>query len=74
VSGRTSEADNVAITDHLMSRHRIFTVRRGGVSAGDCVRVTPALFTSTDDVDRLALALRDIAGSHLWSTHERIFK
>ncbi|MEU4226345.1 aminotransferase class V-fold PLP-dependent enzyme [Nonomuraea sp. NPDC026600] len=74
VSGRTSEADNVAITDQLMSRHRIFTVRRGGVSAGDCVRVTPALFTSTDDVDRLALALRDIAGSHLWSTHERIFK
>ncbi|HUR03598.1 MAG TPA: hypothetical protein VM347_13735, partial [Nonomuraea sp.] len=62
------------------SRHRVFTVRRGGVSAGDCVRVTPALFTSTDDVDRLAMALRDVARltgsgrSDLWSMHERFFK
>ncbi|MGV9302057.1 aminotransferase class V-fold PLP-dependent enzyme [Nonomuraea sp. NPDC003727] len=61
ISGRTSQADNVAITDTLMKTHRIFTVQRGGVTRGDCVRVTPALFTSTDDVDRLAAALRDIA-------------
>ena len=27
---------------------------------GDCVRVTPALFTSRDDVDLLATALRGI--------------
>ncbi|MCG5212955.1 aminotransferase class V-fold PLP-dependent enzyme [Streptosporangium sp. KLBMP 9127] len=61
VSGRTSEADNVAISDYLMSRYRIFTVRRGGVTRGDCVRVTPALFTSAGDVDRLAAALHDVA-------------
>ncbi|WP_431899190.1 aminotransferase class V-fold PLP-dependent enzyme [Nonomuraea sp. bgisy101] len=61
ISGRTSQADNVAITDTLMKTYRIFTVQRGGVARGDCVRVTPALFTSTDDVDRLAAALRDIA-------------
>ena len=61
VSGRTSEADNVAIADQLLNRYRVFTVRRGGVSRGDCVRVTPALFTSADDVDRLARAVPDIA-------------
>lgn len=61
VRGRTSEADNLAIAEELMTRHRIFTVRRGGVSQGDCVRVTPALFTSADDVDRLAAALSDVA-------------
>ncbi|MFE3450651.1 aminotransferase class V-fold PLP-dependent enzyme [Nonomuraea sp. NPDC059194] len=61
IRGRTSEADNIAIADEFMTRHRIFTVRRGGVRQGDCVRVTPALFTSADDVDRLAAALSDVA-------------
>ncbi|MEV0423323.1 aminotransferase class V-fold PLP-dependent enzyme [Streptosporangium canum] len=60
ITGRTSEADNVAITKDLLDRHRIFTVRRGGPARGDCVRVTPALFTSRDDVDLLAAALRDL--------------
>ncbi|WP_242675887.1 aminotransferase class V-fold PLP-dependent enzyme [Streptosporangium minutum] len=60
ITGRTSEADNVALTDHLFEHHRIFTVRRGGPARGDCVRVTPALFTSRDDVDLLAAAVRDL--------------
>ncbi|MEO3886736.1 aminotransferase class V-fold PLP-dependent enzyme [Nonomuraea sp. B5E05] len=58
--GRTSKDDNVAIADDLMTRHRIFTVARSGMSGGDAVRVTPALFTSAGDVDRLAAALNDI--------------
>ncbi|WP_437909768.1 aminotransferase class V-fold PLP-dependent enzyme [Sorangium sp. So ce327] len=61
IAGRTSEADNVAIADYLMDTHRIFTVRRGGLAKGDCVRVTPALYTSVDDVNRLASALVDVA-------------
>ncbi|WP_329083014.1 aminotransferase class V-fold PLP-dependent enzyme [Streptosporangium sp. NBC_01469] len=61
ITGCTSEAENVAITTDLMKRYRIFTVRRGGPVGGDCVRVTPALFTSRDDVDLLAVAVRDIA-------------
>ncbi|MFF5209565.1 aminotransferase class V-fold PLP-dependent enzyme [Streptosporangium sp. NPDC000396] len=60
VTGRTSEADNVAIAKALFDRHRIFTVRRGGPARGDCVRVTPALFSSRDDVDQLAAALRGL--------------
>ena len=61
--GRSSKADNLAIAEALMDRHRIFTVARSGMSGGDAVRVTPALFTSADEVDRLAAALRDL-GAH----------
>lgn len=61
IIGRTSEADNVAITTELMEDYRIFTVRRGGPARGDCVRVTPALFTSRDEVDLLAAAVRALA-------------
>ncbi len=61
--GRSSKADNLAIAEALMDRHRIFTVARSGMSGGDAVRVTPALFTSADEVDRLAAALRDLLGA-----------
>jgi len=40
----------------LLDRHRIFTVRRTGPAGGVCIRVTPALFTSMAEVDRLAAA------------------
>ncbi|MER7506145.1 aminotransferase class V-fold PLP-dependent enzyme [Nonomuraea pusilla] len=59
--GRTSQADNLAVARTLMDRYRIFTVQRSGPVGGDCVRVTPALFTSQADVDRLASALRDLS-------------
>jgi selenocysteine lyase/cysteine desulfurase len=62
LTGRTSEAANVEIARDLFDRHQIFTVRRGGPARGDCVRVTPALFTSRDQVDLFAAALRDLAG------------
>ncbi|WP_280198938.1 aminotransferase class V-fold PLP-dependent enzyme [Nocardia cyriacigeorgica] len=61
IRGRTSQADNEAIVAHLLDEHGIFTVRRGGVARGDCVRVTPAQFTSADHVDRLAAALPEVA-------------
>jgi selenocysteine lyase/cysteine desulfurase len=61
LTGRTSEADNEKIARDLFDRHRIFTVRRGGPARGDCVRVTPALFTSRDQVDLFVAGLRDLA-------------
>lgn len=61
LAGRTSQADNDAIVGYLLDTHRIFTVSRGGVAGGDCVRVTPAQFTHVDHVDRLAAALHDVA-------------
>ncbi|MFB4262542.1 aminotransferase class V-fold PLP-dependent enzyme [Nonomuraea sp. GTA35] len=58
VTGRTSESDNAAVARRLMDTYGLYTVARGGMAGGGGVRVTPALFTSGDDVDRLAEALR----------------
>jgi len=59
--GRTSVADNAAIAKDLLDRFGIFTVARTGVAAGACVRVTPAVFTSADEIQRLVHALEQIA-------------
>ena len=59
--GRTSGADNDRVVETLLSRHGIFTRRSAGVDGGDCVRVTPALYTKPADVDRLAQALRELS-------------
>ena len=58
--GRTSRQDNERVVGELLSKHRIFTARRTGVAGGDCVRVTPSLYTKAEDVDRLAQALRTL--------------
>lgn len=57
IRGRTSAADNVAVARALLDEFGIFTVHRTGVAKGACVRVTPALFTTPDQVDALARAL-----------------
>jgi selenocysteine lyase/cysteine desulfurase len=62
LKGKTTPADNRAIARRLLDEHRIFTVARTGVAKGACVRVTPAVFTSEADIDRLLAALRAIAG------------
>lgn len=59
--GRTTAPDNDRIVETLLSKHRIFTRRSAGVDGGDCIRVTPALYSLPDDVDRLAEALRTMA-------------
>lgn len=61
-AGRTGAADNDALVAALRERHGIFTVRRGGVARGDCVRVSPALFNTEADMDRLAVALAALCG------------
>ena len=57
-AGITSVEGNIALAKRLLERHRIFTVHRDGVAKGACVRVTPALFSTMDQMDRLAEALR----------------
>ncbi len=57
MKGRTSNADNRALAAALLDRFGIFTVYRDGVERGACVRVTPAVFNTTADVDALAAAL-----------------
>jgi isopenicillin-N epimerase len=36
-------------------------VQRNGLARGDCIRVTPAIYTMPADVDRLADALVSLA-------------
>lgn len=59
--GRGTRQDVERVVDELLTKHGIFTARRTGIAKGDCVRVTPALYTKPADVDRLAAALKIIA-------------
>ncbi len=56
--GKTSVADNVALSKRLLQEHGVFAVMRDGLASGACVRVTPAIFTQEEQVDRLVAALR----------------
>ena len=59
--GQTSVAQNAALSQRLLREHRVFAVMRDGLASGACVRVTPAIFTSEAQVDRLVVALRALA-------------
>jgi isopenicillin-N epimerase len=61
IAGKTTPADNAAISQRLMDEFGIFTVVRHGPVGGSCVRVTPALFTRPADLDKLVAAVRRIA-------------
>lgn len=58
IAGHTTTAQNIAITDILFNRYNIMTVHRAGLAAGACVRVTPALFTTPTECERLVAALK----------------
>jgi isopenicillin-N epimerase len=59
--GETSKAANQATQKLLLERFGVFTQWRTGLASGDCIRVTPALYNSLADVDRLASALTSLA-------------
>jgi isopenicillin-N epimerase len=59
--GGTSVDDNQRLMETLRDRYRIFTARRTGIARGDCVRVTPAIYNTAADVDRLASAITELA-------------
>lgn len=61
LKGHDSVAANVADAQELLDQHHIFTVMRDGLAHGACVRVTPALFNSEDDMHRLRSALHTLA-------------
>lgn len=63
LAGRTDKAANDAIVATLRDTHGVLTVRRAGVAAGQCIRVTPALFTQEADLDKLVKALAAVTGS-----------
>lgn len=63
LAGKTSKADNVNVVNQMLDSHRVFTVRRGGIAKGDCVRVTVSLHTRPQDLDRLVLAIKELANA-----------
>ncbi|MFE0758034.1 aminotransferase class V-fold PLP-dependent enzyme [Inquilinus sp. NPDC058860] len=63
LAGRTDKAANDAIVATLRDTHGVLTVRRAGVAAGQCIRVTPALYTQEADLDKLVRALATVTGS-----------
>ena len=63
LKGQGSKEQNKAVVDRLLSEYNISTVWRDGVAKGDCVRVTPNIYTMTSDMDRFVIALREIVQS-----------
>jgi selenocysteine lyase/cysteine desulfurase len=61
--GDGSRATNLAVARRLDEEFGLFTVYRTGVAKGDCVRVTPSLYNSPSDTDRLVAALEVMAAS-----------
>ena len=59
--GDGSRAANQAIARTLHDEFGIFTVWRNGIARGDCVRVTPALYNTPADGERLVAALKVLA-------------
>ena len=57
VKDKGSREDNNALVAALRDRHKVLTVRRDGVAKGQCIRVSPALYTTEEDVDRFVAAL-----------------
>ncbi len=60
--GQTSTSANQAVVKTLFDEFGLFTQARTGLARGDCVRVTPALYSSLADADRLAQAVTTLAG------------
>jgi selenocysteine lyase/cysteine desulfurase len=61
VQGKVSKDDNAAIVNRLRDEFKVLTVRRAGVAAGQCIRVSPALYTTEAELDRLVAALTAVS-------------
>lgn len=59
--GDGSRDGNLEIARALDEDFGVFTVHRTGIARGDCVRVTPALYNTPHDTNRLVEALRSMA-------------
>lgn len=60
--GNNTLAQNVAVAKRLLDEFGVFTVHRDGLEHGACVRVTPGVFTTPAQMDRLVQGLRILAG------------
>jgi selenocysteine lyase/cysteine desulfurase len=57
----TAHADQQAMAEKLLSDYNLFTVVRNGAASGPCIRMTPGLTSTAAQMNRLALALTELA-------------
>ena len=60
MKGKGTAEENNALVAELREKYGIFTVRRAGVAKGQCIRISPAIYTTESELDRLIDALRNI--------------
>lgn len=60
IKGKTSYEDNAELMKTLHEKYGVFTVAIGGLANGGAIRVSPSLYNSREDADKLAAAINDI--------------
>jgi len=60
MTGKGTAEENNAIVAALRDKYGIFSVRRAGVAKGQCIRISPAVYTTELELDRLVDALKNI--------------
>lgn len=63
LTGKRSAADVNAIVAELRDKHKVMTVRRGGVAKGNTIRISPAPYIMEADLDRFVAALAVVSGN-----------
>ncbi|NBY63187.1 MAG: aminotransferase, partial [Betaproteobacteria bacterium] len=53
--------ENNALVAELRDKYGIFSVRRAGVAKGQCIRISPAIYTSEYELDQFIGALKNIS-------------
>ena len=61
LQGKTSGADARELQQRLEHEFGIFTVARYALNSGACIRVTPQVFTSVDEIAQLVEAMKRLA-------------
>lgn len=60
IKGKTSYPENAELMNLLHEKYGIFTVAIGGLANGGGIRISPSLYNSREDMDKLAAAINDI--------------
>ena len=60
MAGKGTAEENNALVAELRDKYGIFSVRRAGLAKGQCIRISPAIYTTESELDRLISALRNI--------------
>ena len=57
----TRHVDQQAMVERLLSDYNLFTVTRSGAAYGPCIRITPGLTSTAQDMQRVAQALIELS-------------